>query len=506
MSEKIAIITIDTYSSKLLVAESKKLETFAIIDKEIEQIKLNLEQEDHFLKKPQIDTCINVLKNFRKLCEMYNVKKTIAIANIDEQSRPKNLYSFFDEVFATCGFRFELLTPEQRNNYIYSGVINTCDMPKGAIASLTAHSVSLIEYNRRNVLHSNLLDFGPINLLRRYPIATHGAPVAFAKMEKYVETQLSDIDWIGVVDPEFAFIGSGEYFTDLAKMVRKLNKYPLDRDDQLVVKALDASKIYLQLKTMDISSDKKLKGIEEPRADIFVAALAIICGIIKASKRETITITSRGINEGLLFPDFVPSTQEKPISDVVGFGIANNLVDLDDFDYAHSENVYNLSLLLFKQLRVLHKLPRGYVKVLRIASILHDVGKRINNIGYEKYSYDVILGLDIFGADHRELVLASFVAALHGGADLQLAEWIKYKDLLTEEDLDAVKNLGCIVALAANFDRTKSGLIVDINCDILGDSVIMKTISVGDSDYLIHKELGCGKEFEKNFHKKLEIL
>jgi len=504
--EKIAVITIDTYSAKLIIAGSEKPETFSLLDSEVEHVNLGLEQEDYFLKKPQIDECIRVLKDFRRICEMHGVKKNIALANFDDEMKPKNLYSFFDEVHSTCGFKFVALTPEEQNNYIYSGIINTYDLPKGLISCITANSLHLIEYNRRNVVNSVKMSFGPVTLLKMYPIATLGAEKAFAKIEKYVETQLSDAPWVGEVDPEFAFIGSGLYYTDLAKMTRKFAKYPLDRDDQYMLSADDAAKIYAQLKAMDISSGKKLKGIEENRADVFVASIAIICGVFKASKRDKVTIASRGLIEGAILSEFVPTTSEKPISDVVGFGLANNTVMLDELEKTHSDNVYNLSMLLFKQLRVLHKLPRGYVKILRIASVLHDVGKRVNYLNYAKYSYDVVLGLDVFGADHRELILAAFVTSLVGGGDIAVEKWVRYKDILTEEDLDAVKKLGVIVSLAENFDRTKNGIVVDINCDILGDSVIMKTVATGEAEYLIRKALDCGKEFEKNFHKKLEIL
>jgi exopolyphosphatase/guanosine-5'-triphosphate,3'-diphosphate pyrophosphatase len=182
------------------------------------------------------------------------------------------------------------------------------------------------------------------------------------------------------------------------------------------------------------------------------------------------------------------------------------VVGLDEVDIKHSEQVFNLAMLLFKQLRVLHKLPRIYVKVLRIASVLHDSGKKINSADHAKYSYYSILGADVFGAGHKEIVMAAFVASLHAGADLNLAEWIKYKDLLTEEDLDAVKKLGVMLSLAEKLDRLKNSVIVDVNCDILGDSVIMKTVSTGDADYQICKALECCKDFEKYFNKKLEIL
>ncbi len=504
--EKIAVILVDTYSAKLIIAGSKKPDTFVVLDKEVEPIDLGLEHEDHFLKKPQIDGCLRVLKSFRKICEMHSTRKTIAVANFNQDTKPKNIYSFFDEVFATCGFRFNVPSAEEQNSLIYSGIINTYDMPKGLVVNIESGSVNLIEYNRRNVVNQAMMEFGPLNLLKLFPISELGATVAFSKMEKYVASQLSDYQWVAEVDPEYAFIGSGSYYTDLAKMVRKLKKYPLDKDDCLKVSSEDVNKIYSQLKTMELSSDKKIKGIEEPRADVFVASLAIINGVFKFTARESIIAVARGMVEGLLLNEFVPSINEKPISDVLGFGLSNNLVDLSDINLKHSEHVYNLSMLLFKQLRVLHKLPRGYVKVLRIASVLHDSGKKINYLEHAKYSYNVILGSEIFGADHKEIILSAFVASLHNGGDISLTEWIKYKELITEEDLAAVKKLGVILALAEQLDRAKNGVVVDINCDILGDSVIMKTVAVGDADYQIRKALEYSKDFEKNFKKKLEIL
>ena len=504
--DKIAVILIDTYSAKLIIAGSSKPETFSVIDKEVEQINLGLEHEDHFLKKIQIDDCIRVLKNFRKICEMHGVRKNIAVANFDQETKPKNIYSFFDEIFATCGFRFNVLSAEEQNNLIYTGVINTYDIPKGLIANISSSSINFVEYNRRNILNSTMLSFGPLKLLKLFPIAELGSAVAFTKMEKYVAAQLSDVEWLTQVDPEYAFIGCGLYYSDLAKMVRKFKKYPLDKDDYLDVTSDQANKIYSQLKTMELSSGKKLKGIEEARVDVFVAALAIVSGIFKATGRTNVAVATRSLIEGLILNEFVPSVNEKPIADVLGFGLSNNLVCLDELEQKHSEQVYNLSMLLFKQLRVLHKLPRGYVKVLRIASVMHDCGKKINYLEHAKYAYNVILGSNIYGANHRDLILAAFVASLHDGGEISLAEWIKYKDLLTEEDLVAVKQIGVILALAEQLDRAKNSVVVDINCDILGDSVIMKTITVGDAEYQIHKALEFGKDFERNFRKKLEIL
>ena len=78
---------------------------------------------------------------------------------------------------------------------------------------------------------------------------------------------------------------------------------------------------------------------------------------------------------------------------------------------------------------------------------------------------------------------------------------MKNNGILTVEDIDATKKLGVILRLAECFDRTKNSVIVDINCDILGDSVIMKTEVDGDATLEINSALEIGVDFRKIFKK-----
>ena len=118
----------------------------------------------------------------------------------------------------------------------------------------------------------------------------------------------------------------------------------------------------------------------------------------------------------------------------------------------------------------------------------------------------MILNASIFGATHREIVLAAFVAGCHNREDIPVLEWQKYKDLLTEEDLDAVKKLGVLLRVAESLDRTQCGVVTGLNCDVLGDSVIMKTEVSGDAALEIRDAESANPEFKRAFKKNLEIL
>ena len=91
--------------------------------------------------------------------------------------------------------------------------------------------------------------------------------------------------------------------------------------------------------------------------------------------------------------------------------------------------------------------------------------------------------------------------------EINMNDWVKYRDLLTEEDVEAGKKLAVMLKLAVALDRSRSNVITEINCDVLGDSVIMKTETNGSDSMLeIKQAMGAASDFRRVFKKNLEIL
>jgi len=291
----------------------------------------------------------------------------------------------------------------------------------------------------------------------------------------------------------------------LFKISRMVRKYPLENAHNYKLATEDFAAIYDMLKALDVDKRKKIKGLSPARADIMPAAMAIVKSFVTYMNVETFTIGACGLREGLMVNQALPLTQEKPISDVLGYSL-DKLVKYYDCDPKHVEHVMQLSVQLFKQLRVLHKFSRQYLKVLKIAASLHDCGETVKYYSHAKHSWYVILNSSIYGATHREIVLAAFVAGCHNHEDVPMGEWMKYKDIVLEEDLDAVKKLGVLLRIAESLDRSHCGVVTGLNCDVLGDSVIMKTIVTGDAALEIRNAEAANPEFKKAFKKNLEIL
>lgn len=503
--ERIALIDLGSNTARLLLIDVLDNGHFHIVDQLKEAPRLGEGMEkDGFLKPARIQETIRTLKMFRKLCDVNGIERIIAVATAAVR-RAKNQRSFLDEVSATCGIKLRVLSAEEEAVYVYRGVINTMDIPKGLILEIGGGSTKIIYYNRRNLLNYETLPFGAITLTEMFAEEGLSPEKQTEKVEQFFTEQISRIEWLNNIDPETQLIGVGGSFRNLCRMTKIMKKYPLRTIHNYVVHDTDFNHVYDLLKTLDIDRKKKIKGLSSGRADILPAAFAAISAFKKFMNLSDIIISGSGLRTGIMFNYAVPVTLDKPISDVLTFSLAT-LNDFYGCNQKHVEQNVALSIQLFKQLRVLHKFPRQYLKILKIAAYLYDAGKSVGYYNFEKHSAYIILNSNIYGATHRELVMASFVASCTGIDDINAQDWARYHDLLTDEDVDAVRKMGVILRIASSLDRSLSSVISGINCDILGDSVIMKTEVDGDASLEINTAMEVGSDFRKVFKKNLEIL
>lgn len=503
--EKIAIIDLGSNTARLLIVDVTETGHFNVVDQLKEAPRLGEGMErDGFLKPQRIQETIRTLKMFRKLCDANGIERIIAVATAAVR-RAKNQRSFLDEVASVCGIKFKVLTAEEEAMLVYKGVINTMDIPKGLILEIGGGSTKIVYYNRRNLLAYETLPFGSITLTELFAEDGLSPEKQAEKIEEFFTEQLSHIPWLETVDPEVQLIGVGGSFRNLCRMSKIMRKYPMKNIHNYVLQDSDFNHTYDLIKSLDLDRKKKIKGLSSGRADILPSALAAISAFKKYMKLGNVVVSASGLRTGILFNYAVPTTIDKPISDVLGFSL-NGLVELYGCNKAHTEQVVDLSVQLFKQLRVLHKFPRQYLKILKVAAYLHDAGTKVQFYNFEKHSGYIILNSNIYGFSHRDIVLASFVVANNAIEDINLQEWSKYKDLVTDEDMDAVRKMGIMLRIADALDRSMTATVKGINCDILGDSVIMKTELDGDATLEINSALQVGADFRKIFKKNLEIL
>ena len=502
--KKIAIVDLGSSKIDLILANVLPTGNFAVFEEMSESVKIvNDFDGEGLLRIARSNEALTILKMYKMVCEVNKIDEIIAIGSHNLKNL-KNYRSFLDEIYNVCGFKFRILAEEEELGALYNGVINSLDVPKGVIFNLSGGSTRIVQYNRRNIINEVVIPFGAYTIAK-IADGESSPEEACKKMTEYFSEQLSKISWLNEVEEEYAFVGVGNAFENAGMISRKLKKYPIDIPHNYVMNLNDFNAVYDFVKVLDIDKTKRIKGLSAERSDVFSSGICMIKAIFEKQKFNSLCVSTKGMKEGFIYNSVVPITNEKPISDLLGYSL-ENIKSFYDSDYNNSKQVSELALILFRQLKVLHKLPRAYIRVLRIAAMLHDCGQRIKFYDHERNSFHIILNSEVLGATQREIVLASFVSASQNLSSFNLGEWIKYKDLLLEEDLEAVRKLALIIRLAEALDKTHRSVVQDISCDILGDSVIMKTIVTIDASIEIREALKSSQDFKKVYKKTLEVL
>ncbi|MDD4291298.1 MAG: Ppx/GppA family phosphatase [Clostridia bacterium] len=502
--ERIGLIDIGSNTARLVIFDVLDGGYFTLVEEMREAVRLGETEKDGSLKATRAMQAINTLKTFKKVCAVYNVDRIVAMATAAVR-RARNKRTFLNEIYNITGIKVRELSETEEATYVYQGVINSMDIPKGLIMEIGGGSTKLVYYNRRNILQVASFPFGAVTLMEMFNDGETKSVDIADKIEVYVKERLDTLGWLKELDPDTQLIGVGGSFRNLARIIRRVTGYPLDMLHNYPISKADIINIHNKLKGLDFDKKMRIKGISSVRADVFPYALTAIKAFVEYVGLNRIVTGSCGLREGFMFNYAVPQTIEKPISDVLGHSLMTYVKTLEQ-DQKHCEQVFFLCVQLFKQLRVLHKFPRGYIKILRIASFMVNAGKRFKFYQNQKHAAYMILNSNIFGVTHHDLVMSALITEMYPTGDVLQKDWERFGDIINDEDMEIAKKLAVIFKLAVAFDKSMSGAITEINCDVLGDSVIMKIEVNGDASLEIREAAHAAVDFRRIFKKNLDIL
>ncbi|MDR1917613.1 MAG: hypothetical protein LBQ05_01360 [Christensenellaceae bacterium] len=502
--EKIAIIELGTNQIRLSVVKVELERYFEIENEYSEYVNIDGHIESSgsngLIKTAKINECISILTMYKEIAISKNVTRFVCLVSANIRNA-KNYISFLNEIKRVLDFDFKMLTDEEEMNALYIAVVNCLEITKGIIVSVANASTRIVYYNRRVVIATAVLPIGATN---------------FTTKAEYIE-QLEKLgDAFKNLDEDLPIVGVGHIFMAFSKLSRKKKHYSVDLDHNYTAKRADFNEVLTYLKGQNIDKNTKLKGVSATNIGTLIAGMDIVDAIMDYTKLTDIVINNRPRNVGLSFMQTFPDILERPVPDVCNQSL-ETIIWANGINREKAFSHWHLSNALYKHLKVLHKLQtKQYLRALKVASILYHLGRKINKSNYERVNYYVIQNAKLFGLSHKEIILASFIASSKNWDDFSMAEWVKYRDLLTEEDLDAVRKLAIICAMAESVNMRNENIVKDISCDVLGDSVIIKLITDTDtknpsSDIHaarteIYYSKKYAKEFTKIFKKNVEIL
>lgn len=492
--ENIAYIKLDEKGVSLIIAQTRN-GRYRVLEEVKNSYNLTNDiVKDCLLSPKSKSDILKILNIYRYTIETFNVEKMIAVCS-SIIVKARNYRGFLDEIYTNTGMNFLIMSDEDLVKDTYLSVMANIDASKGFIVDIESYATYILKFTRRNVTEYNVIPFGYSNL--------SNSGMTVLEMVSTVKKELKKCSLVKGFE-EDNLIGCGQSFVDIARIAKKLGRYAIDIDNNYELTYDAVNKVAEFAKDIDAQKVKKIKGLSNDGAESLTGGLAIISAVFDAFKAASIIVSSANSFNGVVLSNLSGNANEK-YSDL----LQNSLDAYYEFKregLAINNNVYEMALILFKQLKVVHKLPRAYVKPLKIAAYMFDCGKFINFDNYQKHSFYAILNSNIAGASQKEILIAAFACTCQNLDNFNLAEVMKYKDILSDEDIDAIRKLGVLVNLAVNLNASRKNIISDIVCDILGDSMIMKTVVSADPSFEIMQSMKISDDFKKVFKKSLQII
>ncbi|MEA4924073.1 MAG: exopolyphosphatase [Syntrophomonadaceae bacterium] len=498
--KQIVIIDVGSNSIRLILVRIGENGNYKIIHDLKEAARLEKDMgEEQTIKPERITRAIQTLQMFRNLCDALQPQETIVVAT-EAVRRAANQQEFLDIIKAKTGFTIRVLSGEEEAYYDYLGIINSMDIDNGLMMDLGGGSTELIRLENGEARDSISLPFGSVNLSQHYQLHDAVQNEQLQALNTMLLNTYRAVPWLADVEYP-VLVGVGGTFRNLGKIDRRRKYYPLELAHNYRMRAGDVFAIHDEVKKRNLKQRRALKGLSKDRADIFVGATAAIARLVDFCAIEEVAVSGYGLREGIIYEYISAPPQSR--YDVLDRSIRNNLLNYD-LNEKHAFTVWKVTASLCAQLKEIGKFDKINDKIVKTASMLHDAGIAINFYQQNEHLIYTLLNSEIHGLSHREIVMSAYIAAFHCNNHSPLVP--RYKSLLYEDDVQAIRGIGVLLRIARSLDRSMSGMITDVLCDIREDKAIIKTFAKGSIDLEIADALRYCEDFKKAFHKDLYII
>lgn len=288
-----ASIDIGSNSIRLLIAEvvDKKIKNIIYQEKAATRLATNINNTSMIAEKP-FENSINVLKEFKKVIEKYNVEKvlTVATSAVREAKNGSDFINAAKEV----GINISLISGSEEGMLEYDGVCSGFEISSHPLIFDVGGGSSEIIYKTENNIHTESHKIGVVKMADMFDF-TNNSSNNLEQCKNYISEFFKDVFIPNNIN---SFIATAGTATTLVAIDMQMTEY-----DYKLVNGYKISKS----KVIDILNlvyntpyNKRLliKGMDKGREDLIIPGTLIILDILNKTKLDTITVSDFGLREG----------------------------------------------------------------------------------------------------------------------------------------------------------------------------------------------------------------
>lgn len=499
--KKVGVIDIGPSSIRLLLTQIDSTGYFKVIDELKSPLRLCDDLvNDCEICSTNISSIISTLNSYKSLCIVSGASKVIAIAT-ESFRTAKNKDKLISLIKETLNIDINVLDSENEIYYNFLGVTRSVNFNNSLIVEVAASDTHITWVKNGKIQNNATIPYGSVNLSYKFNLNDLINRDDISNAVKLTHTLLKEHTWLN--ENKFdSIIAVGETARNLGKIDRFKKRYPFDIPHNYKLEDIDIHDIFVKVKSKDLKQRRKIEGIDCEFADLIVGGLTIFNSIIEVLNIQNITISSRGLREGIIY-EYINENFTIP-SNILDYSI-DGIINTLNINKDHAINVFNITLKLFNELKPLHKLNSDFENIIKTATLLHDCGISINYYNHHRHSFYVILHSHINGLSHKELLISAAIAASHRFNSYQLP-LPQYTSILSQIDLKSINRIGTLLKLAEGLDRSLVGAVKDLDIEFDDETVKIMVYSDINVDLEIRQALRASNKFKEIYNRNLIII
>jgi len=390
------------------------------------------------------------LERFAKLAQRAGAEEVRAVAT-SAVREASNRAALVRTVKNHAGINLEVISGAEEARLVCLGVLHgEPPSERSLILDIGGGSTEIISARGEEPESSISLQLGSVRLTEFFIESDPPSRKQAKLVDEAVQDALAQVDPL-LIGKQKRIIGAAGTTGAVAQLARRLSgREPVS---SLPVTYAQVRRVLERLR-LATSKDRKKLGVDDQRNDIIYAGAAICEGVMRKLRVEELQVTSRGLRDGVMAdlvrrivrPRGVHLHQESVVLDGLrAFGRRCG------YREEHAEQVAQLSLSLFDQMRELHKLGEEERSLLHAAAMLHDVGAFVSYNRHHKHSYYLLYHADLPGFTDREREIIATIARYHRRSSPK--DRHEEFQRLTPEERIVVRRLAALLRVADGLDR-----------------------------------------------------
>ena len=504
----VAFIDIGTNSIRLLVVRLNPNHSYTILTRQKQQVRLgDGEFEDEEILPDAVERAVVVCKSLTDLARTFNVEEFVAVAT-SALREAENQQEILHRLRQEANLDIRVISGQEEARLIYLGVSSGLHLEgkRAFFIDIGGGSTEIAVGTERDYQLLESFKLGAIRLSNQYVPLTDSGPISperYKKIQQHIKNSIiRSVKKIRKLSPDCAVASSGTAM-NLAEIAHKA-LHP-NGGSEITLTHRDLKKVIGLLCSMSLEQRRKIPGINPERADIIVPGAAILDTFMQELSLDTITVTGRGLQDGLLV-DYLSRMDEFPLlgelsprqRSVLQLGRSCGINE------AHARTVTALVLSMFDSAKEqkLHPFGDAERELLEYATFLHDIGSFISYNNHQAHSYYMIKNSELLGFDQKEVTFMANLAKYHRKKSPRK----KDPDILDLDPLEreALRMLATFIRLGESLDRSHAALIQHVRFIASGNNdVRLEIVARGDCQLEIWGIESEKKAFEKVFGKKI---